>query len=265
VAEDDRVRAATEPAVTAFVAAMRGLFGALPEGEWTERPGLVTYATSLMVPRFNGAVLLGPDADEAAAAAWLDELAFRGLPFALLSRPAAPAWVAPLAATYGLTHVAQEPMMVHVDPDRVREPLATGSLAGLTVDVVDGADPEQVRTGQQLLADGFEVSVELVGPVMAAEVVSLPGVRAYVGRTGGVPCCAGLGSVDDGHIGVFNIATPPALRRRGFGGAVTARVVADGVLAGAHTAYLQASTMGYPVYERMGFRTAETWPCFYPG
>ena len=183
MAEDDRVCSAAEPAVAAFVAAMRGLFGALPEGEWTEGPGLVTYATGLMVPRFNGVVLLGPDADEAAAAAWLDELAFRGLPFALLSRPAAPAWVAPLAATYGLTHVAQEPMMVHVEPDRVGEPLATGSLAGLTVDVVDGADPEQVRTGQQLLADGFEVSVELVGPVMAAEVVSLPGVTAYVGRT----------------------------------------------------------------------------------
>ena len=47
--------------------------------------------------------------------------------------------------------------------------------------------------------------------------------------------------------------------------AVTARVVADGVRAGAHTAYLQASPWGIRVYERMGFRTVETWPCFYPG
>ena len=46
---------------------------------------------------------------------------------------------------------------------------------------------------------------------------------------------------------------------------MTARAVAEGVAAGAHTAYLQASAMGYGVYERMGFRTAETWPSYYPG
>ena len=34
--------------------------------------------------------------------------------------------------------------------------------------------------------------------------------------------------------------------------------------AGAQAAYLQASPMGLGVYERMGFRTVETWTCFYP-
>jgi predicted acetyltransferase len=71
--------------------------------------------------------------------------------------------------------------------------------------------------------------------------------------------------VTDGHIGVFNIATPPAHRAQGYGRAVTARVLADGVRGGAHTAYLQASPMGFGVYQRMGFRTAETWACHYPG
>ena len=69
----------------------------------------------------------------------------------------------------------------------------------------------------------------------------------------------------DGHVGVFNIATPPEHRGRGYGRAVTARVVADGVRAGARTAYLQASPMGLGVYQRMGFRTGETWRCHYPG
>ena len=102
-----------------------------------------------------------------------------------------------------------------------------------------------MRTAQQLLADGFEVPVELFAPLMAAELLARPGVTAYVGRGRRRALHVGLGAVTDGHVGVFNIATPPALRRRGFGRAVTARIVADGVRLGAHTAYLQASTMGF--------------------
>ena len=48
------------------------------------------------------------------------------------------------------------------------------------------------------------------------------------------------------------------------GARVTAPIVLDGVRAGAHTAYLQASSMGFGVYQRMGFRTVETWACYYP-
>ena len=95
-------------AVEAFLAAMRSVFGSLTEGEWTDGTDLVSYAAGLDVPRFNGLVVLGPRADEGTAAAWLDELAFRGLPHAILSRPSAPAWVAPLAAAYGLSTVEHE-------------------------------------------------------------------------------------------------------------------------------------------------------------
>jgi predicted GNAT family acetyltransferase len=57
----------------------------------------------------------------------------------------------------------------------------------------------------------------------------------------------------------FNIATPPADRRRGYGAAVTARAVTDGLAAGARWSWLQSSVAGYPVYERLGFRTVESW------
>jgi hypothetical protein len=43
---------------------------------------------------------------------------------------------------------------------------------------------------------------------------------------------------------------------------MTARVMADGVVAGCDVAALQASEMGRPIYERMGFRTVVRYTAY---
>ena len=60
-------------------------------------------------------------------------------------------------------------------------------------------------------------------------------------------------------MGVFGVATPPERRRLGLGEAITARIVTDGMAAGALSAFLGATPMGLRIYERLGFRTVETW------
>ncbi len=55
-------------------------------------------------------------------------------------------------------------------------------------------------------------------------------------------------------LGIFNVATVPAARGRGVGRAVTLAALRDGAGAGCRMAVLQASEMGHPVYERLGFR-----------
>ena len=55
-------------------------------------------------------------------------------------------------------------------------------------------------------------------------------------------------------LGVFNVATVPGARGRGVGRAVTLAALRDGAAAGCRMAVLQASEMGHPVYERLGFR-----------
>lgn len=248
----------TERAVTAFMASMRALWSGIPGGVWRESPDLVQYSTGRALPRFNGVAVLGPDADEATAASWLAGLSQQGLPYCILSRPAAPAWVGDLAARLGLADIELEPLMLHLNPSGVAVPDEP------SIKRVDPADAAEVALAQQLFAEGFEAPLEELGVLMAGSVLRQPGLNAYVGLAGGEPCTTGFGAFQDGHIGVFNIATPPAHRRRGHGHAVTAHVIAEGVAAGAHTAYLQASEMGYPVYERMGFRTVEAWPSYYP-
>jgi len=66
----------------------------------------------------------------------------------------------------------------------------------------------------------------------------------------------------ENHVGLFNVATLPAHRRRGYGAAITERAVRDGLDRGARWAWLQSSTAGYGVYEKLGFRTQQSWECW---
>jgi N-acetylglutamate synthase len=69
----------------------------------------------------------------------------------------------------------------------------------------------------------------------------------------GQPVSAALGLVTGDAVGVFDVATPPEYRRKGYGGWVTAHAVRAGLESGASFAYLQSSEMGLGVYQVLGF------------
>jgi predicted acetyltransferase len=60
------------------------------------------------------------------------------------------------------------------------------------------------------------------------------------------------------------VATRAKFRRRGVGEALTWHAVREGVAAGCRSATLQASEMGRPIYERMGFRLVAPYKTFVP-
>jgi len=67
----------------------------------------------------------------------------------------------------------------------------------------------------------------------------------------------GLGVLQDGYIGLFDIAVAPELRRRGYGRQLVEGLLAWGRSAGAQTAYLQVMLNNAPalrLYEKVGFR-----------
>jgi GNAT superfamily N-acetyltransferase len=84
----------------------------------------------------------------------------------------------------------------------------------------------------------------------------------YVGYADGAPVASGLGWRSGRTIGVYSITTIESARRRGYGAAMTARVMADGAAAGCDVAALQASDMGRPIYERLGFRTVVSYNAY---
>jgi GNAT superfamily N-acetyltransferase len=90
---------------------------------------------------------------------------------------------------------------------------------------------------------------------MSEELAGRPDAAVYVGYADGEPVTSGLGVRTGTTIGVYSIATIASARRRGYGAAMTARIVDDGAADGCDVAILQASEMGRPTYERLGFRT----------
>ena len=75
----------------------------------------------------------------------------------------------------------------------------------------------------------------------------------------GRPVASGRGAVEDGWLGLFQISTLPAMRRRGFGASLVGSLLTWGLQAGAHNAYLQVETkndIARRLYRNFGFNEA---------
>jgi ribosomal protein S18 acetylase RimI-like enzyme len=94
------------------------------------------------------------------------------------------------------------------------------------------------------------VSADLLGATGDAP----PGVRVVVGRDGTGASVATAHVLDHaGDCGIYNVGTVEGARRRGHGGALTARLLADAAARGCTTASLQSSPMAEGVYAAAGF------------
>lgn len=80
-----------------------------------------------------------------------------------------------------------------------------------------------------------------------------------------VPSATAVSVVTEGVAGIYAITVHEPARRRGFGTAMTWAALAAGARAGVGAAILQASDMGRPVYERMGFAQIRVHHRYRPG
>jgi hypothetical protein len=83
-----------------------------------------------------------------------------------------------------------------------------------------------------------------------------PQTSAFIAHRDGEPVACALGwlDADTGMVFIGWVATVDAARRTGLGALCTIRATDDGFERGARAASLQASPMGYPVYDRLGYR-----------
>jgi GNAT superfamily N-acetyltransferase len=125
-------------------------------------------------------------------------------------------------------------------------------------------DADGLDAHRRIVTDGFGSPPAVAEGTTCAELLQRPECVAYVGYADGSPVVSGLGWRTGRTIGVYAIATVPAARRHGYAAAMAARVVTDGVAAGCDVAALQASVVGRPIYERLGFRVAVTYIAYQP-
>lgn len=164
------------------------------------------------------------------------------------------------------------PFVVHVPSDRPADVAAARSL-GLVGDdllpcfaIEPGSIPEPpadldiVRVDAassspfvDVIAAGFGSPREFTDRLLPPRVFEHPGLRAYLGSVAGRPVATAMSVRTNDVVGVYSVATLPEARGHGYGTALTWATLADAD-PGFRAAVLQASPMGRPVYERMGFR-----------
>jgi ribosomal protein S18 acetylase RimI-like enzyme len=229
----------------------RHLSTCVPGSRFLCKDGAAASITGLPYAPFNSVWLEQSNPPVSAVEALLDEVASAGVPFSLSLRPGSDAVLADLAVARGMKSDGELPLMVL---DATAEVGAIRRARGLTIRQLG---PREGLVHARVAAAGFGCPEEMFLPSL--DLMWLDGLRCYVGEADGRPVATAISVTAGEFTGIFNVATEPAYRGRGFGTAVTARAIADGVLAGAPWCWLQSSEEGYPVYRGLGFRTIETW------
>jgi hypothetical protein len=232
---------------------------AFPGGSVAAADGIVRARTHLPVPPFNGVWGAARDVRTDVVLAAVDEFAAGDLPWNLQLRPGYPAELDALLADRGLVVTADIPFMVLTDVAPLTEALARVPATAHQVAVFDDVD-----AALGLLEQGFGMPPELTRRQMPLRLFLVDGAEAWLVRVQDRDVSTAFGYRTGEACGVFNVATPETERGHGYGGAATAQAVLSAYAAGATYAYLQSSPMGFPVYQRLGFRTVELWRQWMP-
>lgn len=203
------------------------------------------------LPAFNG---VWAESDGAApelepALAQIEQM---GLPVGVTVRAGRAPAVEEVARQLGLTAAERIPGMVVAPQDLPPPP--PSELEIIRVETADG-----LAQALAVAATGFEVPPDLLASVYMLEVWELDGIVYYLARLGERDVSTALGYSIDGTVGIFNVATPPECRGRGYGATITAYAARAGFDGGADLAWLQSSAMGESVYRGLGFREVETY------
>jgi predicted GNAT family acetyltransferase len=115
-----------------------------------------------------------------------------------------------------------------------------------------------------IVASAFDWSPDELAQVFTPRLLHATGLACFVGYLDGAPVACSQCFVHNGVAGIYYVGTLESQRKRGFGDAMTAHAVRAGAVAGCSMASLQASPMGQPIYQRMGFRRIDYYRTFVP-
>jgi GNAT superfamily N-acetyltransferase len=211
--------------------------------------GVGVFASGIPKPLFNQ-VITDDGATEAAVVRAVEEIGARGVPYCVVLRRTVDDQDADLVMDLGLRHDPE------VMPGMALGPIPFGVKAPDTqLDIRVVEDETGLGDHIAVIARGFDIPSAMARAFVGPKLLRHPGCTVYVGTLNGEPVTSGFTVRTGRTIGLYWIATIPEARGRRFGDAMTRRLVADAAAAGCDVAALQASDMGRPMYQRIGFRS----------
>ncbi|MEW5991414.1 MAG: GNAT family N-acetyltransferase [Chloroflexota bacterium] len=244
-----------------WIAYLTGVVGCTSRALVDRRDGVVTILSGLPFDWFNQVLIERPDASSAGLLRGMALARERGDPFVVRLREGTDDRFLPTVAGAGLVPAGDEASATGM----VAFPIDHDAIARQTaidLEIRTVKDAAGIDVHRDVVTAGFGSHPAVAEGTACPDLLGRPDCVVYVGYADGVPVVSGLGWRSGRTIGVFSIATIASARRRGFGAAMTARVVADGIADGCDVASLQASVLGRPIYERLGFRTVVRYEAY---
>jgi N-acetylglutamate synthase len=227
------------------------LFLPIPGARVFHGDGVLAAYSGIPWPTLNPVWLQRPDPAIADVASMLDEVASHAVPLAIGLRPDSDGALAELAVSRGMTAIGGVPLMAVDEATDIHAP------DELSIRLLG---PAEAEVHARLCTRGFGLPDGIARRSVTEDTLKSSTVRCYVGELAGQPVATGLTITTGAFTGIVNIVTYPRYRGRGFGTAITARAVTDGLAAGASWCWLQSTPQGYPIYKSYGFRLIESWP-----
>jgi hypothetical protein len=235
-----------------LVSAFSTIFGFV-DGAFAERAnGVASILTGFPTVFYNQILVDAPTPDGDAITRAVAHARTRGHAFAVSLRVGADDAVVPLMAQLALEPVSEVPWI----PGMAMYPLAAnGSTMPEGHEIVRVCDERTLEDHITATSTGFGMPIEWVRGGMTMSVVEQPEVALYTGYADGAPVSTGVGFRTGRTLGVYDVSTVPGARRRGYGEHMSRHVIQEGMRDGCDVGILQASEMGKPIYERIGYRT----------
>jgi hypothetical protein len=244
-----------------WIAYLTGVVSCTRRAQVIRGGGVVTILTGLPFDWFNQVLIERNEATPAGILAGVALARGRGHPFVVRLRDGVDDRFISTLAQAGLVPAGEATST----PGMVAFPIdhhAIASHGAPELEIRRVTDTAGIDAHRQVVTAGFGSDPAVALGTACLGLLDRPECVAYVGYASGDPVVSGLGWRTGRTVGVYSIATIESARRRGYGATMTAHVVSDGVVAGCHVAALQASEMGRPIYERLGFRTVVSYVAY---
>ena len=242
---DEEAQAWIDAAEQNYLAAWRLLVSRADRAEVHDTDELLLTFVPDSIPFFNSAFVKPPAAPASCLESAESFFGGRTTDFTLRFRDSAEV----TAQSLGLSPADLSPLMSVSIPD----------ISGSSQVVVRRADPGTWDDHIETIAAGFALPVELANRLFGPWLCDTNEYAAFNAYVDGEVVSTAALIVSGDVAGIYNVSTPQRFRCRGFGEATTRAAASEGKRRGCRIATLQASAMGYPIYERMGFTTVVGW------